>query len=287
MDSTTAGTTSKASVGSERVNGVELFTRFVGKGSDIVVLHGGPGASHVSLLPGFDSLADGHLLRYYDQRGCGQSTVAADQPLSHHDHVRDLTALLDLWQLERVTIAGHSWGALLALLFAIDNPTRIGKLALISPAAITYSDRKSYQIRLAERQRELNIMRRLRGLVGSDLRKSDPIEFKQRTFELTLEPFLKDPQRAHGIRPVQISQRTRAAIWRSLGNYDLSSDLAALEIPSLVIHGKYDPIPLSASERSADLLGAKLIVFDNSGHMPFLEETTRFAETVGDFVKVS
>ncbi len=283
--SATGRFTGRATENTEHVNGVDLFTRSVGEGPDLVVLHGGPGASHLSLLPGFDALAASHRLRYYDQRGCGHSRTTADKALSFRDHVQDLVALLDSWELDRVRIAGHSWGALLALLLAISCPERVGRLALISPAAITYRDREKYQHRLAERQRELQIMQRLRAIVSADLRRKDPASFRQRTFELTLEPFLKNPEAAAGAPPVRISQRARTAIWRSLGKYDLSPEVVELRIPALVIHGKYDPIPLSASERTAALLGAKLVEFDNSGHMPFLEETNRFAETVGDFLK--
>ena len=45
-----------------RVRGVELFVRRIGGGPPVVVLHGGPGAHHDYLLPGFDALADGREL---------------------------------------------------------------------------------------------------------------------------------------------------------------------------------------------------------------------------------
>ena len=55
------------------VRGVEIFTRRVGEGPPAVVLHGGPGAHHDYLLPGFDALAHRRELVYYDQRGGGRS----------------------------------------------------------------------------------------------------------------------------------------------------------------------------------------------------------------------
>src|SRR6266568_3207063 len=62
------------------VNGVRLYTRRVGDGPPVVVLHGGPGAHHDYLLPQYDQLARGRALLYYDQRGGGRSPVPRETP---------------------------------------------------------------------------------------------------------------------------------------------------------------------------------------------------------------
>ena len=79
------------------VNDVRLFTRSVGAGPDVIVLHGGPGAHHDYLLPQFDLLATGRRLRYYDQRGGGRSPVERDVPVGWREHVADLDALIARW----------------------------------------------------------------------------------------------------------------------------------------------------------------------------------------------
>src|SRR5437867_1823005 len=68
------------------LNGVRLYTRRVGHGPPVVVLHGGPGAHHDYLLPQYDHLAEGgRTLLYYDQRGGGRSPVPRDvAPSSWH-----------------------------------------------------------------------------------------------------------------------------------------------------------------------------------------------------------
>src|SRR5215207_7962159 len=104
------------------VRGVDLFVRRVGAGPPAVVLHGGPGAHHDYLLPGFDALAEGRELIYYDQRGGGRSPVARDVPVGWTEHVADLDALRETWRLERLTLVGYSWGGLLALLYATSHP---------------------------------------------------------------------------------------------------------------------------------------------------------------------
>ena len=59
------------------------------------MLHGGPGAHHDYLLPGFDALAQGRELIYYDQRGGGQSPVAREVPVGWKEQVADLEALFE------------------------------------------------------------------------------------------------------------------------------------------------------------------------------------------------
>src|SRR5688500_14380559 len=116
------------------VRGAALFERRVGSGPLVAVLHGGPGASFDYLLPGFDALATGRTLVYYDQRGGGRSPIPREEPVGWRDHVADLDALRDQWGLERLTILGYSWGGLLAQLYAIEHPERVERLALVCPA---------------------------------------------------------------------------------------------------------------------------------------------------------
>ena len=125
------------------VNGVELYERRIGSGPPVVVLHGGPGAHHDYLLPGFDALARGRELIYYDQRGGGRSPVAREVPVGWQDQVADLEVLRIHWELDRLTLAGYSWGGLLAELYAIEHPQRVERLALVSPAPAWRSARIS------------------------------------------------------------------------------------------------------------------------------------------------
>ena len=172
-------------------------------------------------------------------------------------------------------------------MFAIRYPEVVDRLALVSPAAVTAKDRNQFNRRLTKRIRNLEILARQRELIRSGLRKGNPSEFRQRAFELTLEPFLKEPANARGVQRIRVAQRARSAVWRSLGNYDLSARVATLDVPSLVIHGRYDPIPLAASQHTAELLGAELVIFEGSGHMPFLEEHSRFVAVLDAFLPSS
>src|ERR1051326_4008131 len=133
------------------VRGVTLFERRVGAGPPTAGLHGGPGAHHDYLRPGFDRLARRRTLIYYDQRGGGRSPVSRETPVGWREHVEDLEALRGLWGLERLPVAGYSWGGLLALLYALEHPDRVERLGLVSPAPVWLGARPEFERRLAER----------------------------------------------------------------------------------------------------------------------------------------
>src|SRR2546426_6590873 len=133
------------------LDGVHLFTRRAGDGPPVVVLHGGPGAHHDYLLPQYDLLARGRTLFYYDQRGGGRSPVGRDTPVGWREHVADLEALRRHWSIDRLTLLGYSWGGLLAVLYWLEHPEQVERLALVSPAPARAAWRGAFQRRLAAR----------------------------------------------------------------------------------------------------------------------------------------
>src|SRR2546426_3183354 len=133
------------------LDGVRLFTRRAGDGPPVVVLHGGPGAHHDYLLPQYDLLARGRTLLYYDQRGGGRSPVGRDTPVGWREHVADLEALRRHWSIDRLTLLGYSWGGLLAVLYWLEHPEQVERLALVSPAPARAAWRAQFQRPLAAR----------------------------------------------------------------------------------------------------------------------------------------
>jgi proline iminopeptidase len=267
------------------VRGVELFVRRVGQGSPTVVLHGGPGAHHDYLLPGFDALADGRELIYYDQRGGGRSPVARDVAVGWTEQVADLDALRTAWGLERLTLAGYSWGGLLALLYAVSHPGRVGRLALISPAPAWRSARDQFEGAFAGRNLDPAFQEARRQLRESGLRERDPAAFQQRIFELSVAPYFFDPERARDLTPFRVTGRTQQEVWQSLGDFDLRPRLPELRgIPALVLHGEEDLIPIEASRTAAGLIGAEFHALPRCGHVPYVEAFEAFRTLVGGFL---
>jgi proline iminopeptidase len=267
------------------VRGVELFVRRVGRGSPAVVLHGGPGAHHDYLLPGFDALADRRELIYYDQRGGGRSPVARDVAVGWTEHVADLDALRTIWGLERLTLAGYSWGGLLALLYAVSHPGRVGRLALISPAPAWRAARAQFEGAFARRNLDPAFQEARRQLRESGLREHDPAAFQQRIFELSVAPYFFDPERARELTPFRVTGRTQQEVWQSLGDFDLRPRLPELRgIPALVLHGEEDPIPIEAARTAAGLIGAEFHALSHCGHVPYVEAFEAFRTLVGGFL---
>ncbi len=266
------------------VNGVTLFTRTVGDGPDVVVLHGGPGAHHDYLLPYFDRLAGARRLRYYDQRGGGRSPIDRQVSAGWQDHVADLHALLEEWSIGRATLLGFSWGGLLALLFAISHPDRVGRLALVSPAAPTAEGRKEFERRFAQRAADPALVAARAALSQSGLKERDPESYARRLFELAVAPYFRDPSKAGLLTPFRVTARVQQAVWNSLGDYDLREQIGRVRGPAVVLHGRHDPMPLAGSQEIAQLLGAPLVVFEESGHVPYVEEPERFIAVLDRFL---
>ncbi|HXG43340.1 MAG TPA: alpha/beta fold hydrolase [Gemmatimonadales bacterium] len=266
------------------VNGVALYERRTGAGPPVVVLHGGPGAHHDYLLPGFDALARGRELIYYDQRGGGRSPVAREVPVGWRDQVADLEALRGLWGLERLTIAGYSWGGLLALLYAVTHPARVERLALISPAPAWRAAREEFERRFRARTLSPALQAARQALRQSGLRERDPAAHQQRLFELAVAGYFHDPAQARSLTPFRITERTQRAVWESLGDYDLRPALEQVRVPALVLHGDDDPIPLETAEAVARAIGAEFHVLRDCGHVPYVEAFDQFVKRLDGFL---
>ena len=267
-----------------RLRGVELFERRLGEGPPVVTLHGGPGAHHDYLRPGFDVIAERHTLIYYDQRGGGRSPVAHDVAVGWREQVADLEALREIWGLDRLTLAGYSWGGLLALLYAIEHPARVERLALISPAPAWRAARDRFERRFAERSMSPALQAARKDLRESGLRERDPALHQQRLFELAVAGYFHDPARARALTPFRITERTQKEVWASLGEFDLRPEIARLNLPTLVVHGDDDPIPVESARTLADLLRAEFQVLANCGHVPYIEAYADFSRIVGTFL---
>jgi proline iminopeptidase len=270
------------------VNGVTLFTRRVGSGPLVVVLHGGPGAHHDYLLPQYDRLARGRELFYYDQRGGGQSPVPRQTPVGWREHVADLEGLRQALELERLTLCGYSWGGLLAVLYLLEHPDRVERLAMVSPASITAQYRQQFEAEFARRMAAPDVVREREALKTSGLRESDPEAYRRRAFALSVAGYFKDFHDAQNLTPFRVTARTQQAVWDSLGDFDLRGRLASLKgplptPPSLILHGTADPIPIAGSRELAAFLGAGLVELD-CGHCPHVEATEQFVNALDGFL---
>ena len=257
----------------------------------LLLLHGGPGASHDYLLPQMLELATEHRLVCYDQRGGGRSRHDDDRvSIGWREQVADVSAVARELDVAPLAIVGYSWGALLAMLYAIEahagraSPVP-SRLALLSPAPVTRPWREEFEREFARRQSGPAIAALRDELQRSGLRESDPDAYRQRAFELSVAGYFADPLRAHDLTPFRITGRVQQSIWASLGDFDLLAALEHLDVPALVIHGRQDPIPLASSKSAARALRAACVVLEDCGHVPYVEQPVQLFAMLQDFLR--
>jgi proline iminopeptidase len=80
--------------------------------------------------------------------------------------------------------------------------------------------------------------------------------------------YFADPAAAQDLTLFRDVGRVQESIWASLGDYDLTTSLAGVRVPTLIVHGREDPIPVEASAAAADALGADFRILERCGHVP-------------------
>jgi proline iminopeptidase len=255
----------------------------------LLVLHGGPGADHCYLLPQMLHLGEKYDLLFYDQRGGGRSKSDARIPITWKTHVEDLAAVIEEQGFDPLSIVGYSWGAMLSLLYTIEqreNPhlKPASRLALINPAPLTSEYRRQFEAEFARRQQAPEIQRLRDELAASGLRERDPQAYRQRSFELGVAGYFSDPRNATDLTPFRVIGRVQQSVWESLGDFNLIDSLSGIRIPSIIIHGRDDPIPLASSRQAASALGTSLVVLDECGHVPYVEQPDKLFAALDPFL---
>jgi proline iminopeptidase len=255
----------------------------------LLVLHGGPGADHCYLLPQMLHLGERYDLLFYDQRGGGRSKTDAQIPITWRTHVEDLAAVVAEHSLDPLSIVGYSWGAMLALLYAIEQRRNSHllapyRLALINPAPLTREYRRQFEEAFARRQQSPEILKMREELAASGLRERDPAAYRQRAFELGVAGYFSDPRKVRDLTPFRVVARVQQSVWESLGDFDLIRDLKGTKITSLIVQGRDDPIPLASSVEAARALGTNLVVLDECGHVPYVEQPEKLFAALDPFL---
>jgi proline iminopeptidase len=282
------------------VGKTSLYARAIGSGQPIVVLHGGPDFDSAYLLPDLDRLADTYRLIYYDQRGRGKSAdhVGPDDVTLASD-IDDLDKVRERFGLESTTLLGHSWGAVLALEYALRHPTRVSRLILMNPAPVSASDVALFRKAYLQKIGETNMDRQRQIVAGTAYREGDPDAVIER-YRIHFKPAFVRPDAYEklmsAMKTAFVSQgkegivKARAAedhlmldTWEKPG-YDLLPQLRTFSIPTLVIAGDHDFIPMETVAHIAQAIpGAKLVTLTNCGHFAYLECAGDVRSAFADF----
>lgn len=265
-----------------RINDTDLYVRTEGAGPPLLVMHGGLGVDHTCLQPFLSPLKAQVELVFYDHRGNGRSPADLTG-VTFDTWVDDAEALRAALGHDRIVVFGHSAGGFFALRYALRYPERVAGLILCGTAAV------------------LNHW----DLVHQELDRRDATTFQRRGFSDL--PFADDndlatwlaaalPLYFHHPDPSVISRMAASTIVSSaasrrfgecLGDYGVADCLGEITAPALILAGRHDfimPPRPTAEVLAAGLPQASLIVFEDSGHFPFIEEPERFLATVGDWL---
>jgi proline iminopeptidase len=275
---------SKLQEGHLPVDGAKLYYREVGQGPSIIVLHGGPDFDHTYLLPDLDRLSQSFRLIYYDQRGRGKSASEV-QPddVSMESDVEDLESVRKFFRLESVALLGHSWGAVLALEYAVQHPTRVSHLIIVNTAPLSHDDylllRKSRREKTPADIEELKVR-----ALDAKYREGDPdavadyyrVHFRStirqpKHLEQVVQSLRVSFTKEGILKARAIEKRLYDQTW-FVNDYDLIPKIKKLDIPTLVIHGDYDFVPTECSLHIAEAIpNARFVLLKDTGHFSFIE----------------
>lgn len=251
----------------------------VGDGpATVVVLHGGPGATHSYLRPEWDRLAERYRVVYYDQRGCGESGSASSYHWS--DHVRDLERLLDeVSRTGPVALAGSSWGSHLAVLFAVRHPTRVDALVLSGVPA--WPSPNSRPPPKALRRMPPGDSARhdslLRGLPTAESKEATSIG-------PATHPELYGFDSAAVAKAPQNCPEVQSATGGSFPTFPAIDSLYSVQVPALVVYGTGALIADGSQSLTRVLPDARRVIIRGGGHDPWATKTALFFRKVEAFL---
>jgi len=275
------------------INGTQIYCKSIGTGIPLLIVHGGPGLDHSYFLPQMTQLADTYELIFFDQRGCGQSSVHVDSAAMTVDAmVEDIDKVRDAYNLNTVNLMGHSWGGLLAMLYAIKHGDRLNSLILVNSTPPTSALRDSSIRIMAGRTTPADSAQEASVIQTAEFKRREPSAVRE-YFRLMFRGMFHDPHDEEGLtltfRP---DYAERSALLKylardtTLRRYDLLSQLESVSCPVLIIGGDSDLVPPASNEAiHRHISGSQLVIMKNCGHFPFIETPAQFFPAVRTFLQ--
>jgi proline iminopeptidase len=266
-----------------------LYYRMVGRGADtIIAIHGGPGLDLESIANDFAVLGAKHTVIFYDQRGGGKSTLPTDTTtLVATRQVQDLEELRRHFDVARVTLVAHSYGPLLAASYALAHRDRVRRMVFFGPVPPRRGDfwgrfGASLGTRLDSAQRA-KMAAASRRMNDPSLSETDARQACREYWAIGLRPRLAEPDKtvplvksdlcATDVAGIRYGNRTgNRVIMGSYGDWDLRAKLRTLTVPTLVVHGEDESIPMDLVEEwVTSMPNARLLKVPHAAHFTYAE----------------
>jgi proline iminopeptidase len=272
-----------------KIRDVSLFVEVVGRGYPLLLMHGGPGADHWTLLP-FRRIADQFTLIFYDHRCNGRSEGAPVSSMTWENLTADADALRRKLGFERWAVLGHSFGGHVALEYALRYPDSLSHLVLLDTGGDSRWSQQNAADLLARRgysPRKVELVRRLfNGEFAPNemfpiLMRIGGAYFHHPSLWLTFRDVIRGEWRTK-MRPEALIFAGRHLV----KGWTIMDRLGEITVPTLVMAGRDDFLfpPEHQLELAAGIPHARLHIIERAGHNPHSEQPAEVMEAVRDFI---
>jgi len=261
-------------------------------GYPVLVLHGGPGLDMREFGDYLDPLTErGYRLFLVDQRAQGHSESCAAETWTIEQMATDVRELAASLGLERYAVLGHSFGALVTLQNAVDHDGFAAQ-SIVSSGVGSSRWFDGIEANLEALEPE-SIREQVRASLEAEASVETPEDMEQLLIDQLPFHFAdpQDPRIQDYVRQIEGGVYTPAVIKHfaaiDYGGIDVEDRLAHVGHPVLVLSGRHDRVCVTeASEfMASNIPGAELVVFEDSGHMTFVEQQPDYLDAVDDFLR--
>lgn len=261
------------------------------KGIPLLILHGGPGYPH-DYLEVLGQLSSKRQIIFYDQLGCGNSDYPKDKKLWKIERfVQELKTVICELNLRQFHLFGHSWGTMLGVDFALTAPEGLKSLILASPIikiSLWEKTWQSYRKKLQKNLKEtLKFYESKKMFYAPGYLRAVDEFYKYHVCRLDTTPLSmqKSAKKSGGDCYTTMWGPNEFTCTGNLRNYDQSKSVKKVNLPILITCGKYDGAdPESCKYYQKLIPNSKLKVFIKSAHMPHLEQTKEYLQTLTEFL---
>jgi proline iminopeptidase len=286
-------------------HGALVYYKIIGRGTPLVIVHGGPGASHDYFLPYLLPLMRTNKLIFIDERGSGRSEKLEDATqYTVENMVEDVESVRQALNLGKISLLGHSYGGVLAQAYALKYQSNLSHLILGSTFHSTQGLNKALaQMKQAMPSDERQKLQQFEdaGLFGKGKpwdQHRYPDEYAKLAWGDGYFPYLyqrrPDPNYDPAGGNTTTSWDLYREMWGSHGEFVIDGNLKSVEygdrlptikVPTLIICGDHDESdPSLSKEMQEKIAGSKLVILPESGHMTFVDQPNLFIKSVDDFV---
>jgi proline-specific peptidase len=271
------------------IRDVSLNVKVMGQGYPLLVMHGGPGADHATMLP-LQPLADRFTLVFYDHRCNGRSEGADVSSMTWENLTADADALRQKLGFDKWAVLGHSFGGMVALEYALHYPQSLSHLLLMDTCGDARWVQQNAPDLLMKRGFSAAEVQAARRFFNGQLA---PKEFLPAMMKFGKAYYYRSSflTLVHEVLSggFKVKMRPEAQIFafsQLLPGWTVMDRLSEIQVPALVLAGRHDfqfP-PEHQAMLAAGLPNARLEIIERAGHNAHLERTSDVIEIIKSFL---